>query len=78
MVCSEVLDDNVGWKTSARERMFSQRMENWKLKNMKFLNLREGRKLMEKQPQQDSAWQFWKKRNEEENISCKLMKEKTY
>ena len=26
---------------------------------------------MGKQPQQDSAWQFWKKRNEEEMISSK-------
>jgi hypothetical protein len=67
----KVLDDNVGWETNERERLFSQRRQEWKLKNMKFLNLREGRKLMGKQPQSGSVWQFWRKRNEEERTSSR-------
>ena len=45
-LCSGVLDENVGWETSERERMFSEKRKEWKNKNVKSLNLKERKKVV--------------------------------
>jgi hypothetical protein len=65
--CSDFLDDSVGWETNERERIFTRRREAWKIRNMRFLNLKEGKKNSENQPQKDSVWQFWKRKSEDDN-----------
>ena len=75
--CSDFLDDSVGWETNERDRIFTRRREAWKIRNMRFLNLKEGKKTSENQPQKDSVWQFWKKKSEDDNSSSKNSSTKT-
>ena len=75
--CSNFLDDGVGWETNERDRIFTRRREAWKIRNMRFLNLKEGKKTSENQPQKESVWQFWKKKSEDDNSSSKNSSTKT-
>jgi hypothetical protein len=67
----------VGWETNERERTFTRRREAWKIRNMRFLNLKEGKKTSENQPQKNSVWQFWKKKSEDDKSSSKNSSTKT-
>ena len=79
-LCSSVLDENVGWETCKRERKFSEKRRWWTIRNMRFLNLTEGKKVVGKQLPPDSVWIFWenKTRGRVDSVKCseRLVKER--
>ena len=78
--CSSVLDENVGWETCKRERKFSEKRRWWTIRNMRFLNLTEGKKVVGKPLPPDSVWIFWenKTRGRVDSVKCseRLVKER--
>jgi hypothetical protein len=65
-LCSGVLDENVGWETSERERMFSENRKEWKIINVKTLSLKERKKVANPKLQNEEKkdiWMFWKTKN---------------
>ena len=80
-LCSQILDDIDGWEVNERDRSFTRRREAWKLKNIKFLSLKEGRRKIDKEPKTENVWQFWKKKSEADktfrkSTSVKICEEK--
>ena len=51
----------MGWETCKRERMFSEKRKGWKIRNVKFLNLKEGGKQLPP----ENVWMFWKTKTSE-------------